>query len=236
MHLLYADESGSVTDPNQAFFILAGLSVFERSGHWIEQELNTIARRFSPIDPYMLEFHGSPMRSGFEGWERHSFSDRIQAMHDALDTCVCQRSPRDVRLFAAVVRKAAVAGQDPAEIAFEQLCSRFDHYLARRYHANPNDPQRGMIIFDKTSERTEKRIQTLARDFKYEGHTWGRTRNYAEAPVFMDSRASRLIQLADLVAYAIFRKFERGDETLFSKIENCFDTEGGVQHGMYIRR
>jgi hypothetical protein len=30
MHLLYADESGSVGDPKQQFFVLAGFSVFER--------------------------------------------------------------------------------------------------------------------------------------------------------------------------------------------------------------
>ncbi len=118
-------------------------------------------------------------------------------------------------------------------MAFEQLCSRFDHYLARLYRDFAK-PERGLIIFDKSS--TEKRIQTLAREFKYEGHTWGRTRNYAEVPVFLDSKASRLLQLADLVAYAMFRHFERGDSLLFDVIRGCFDQEGGVEHGLYIRR
>jgi hypothetical protein len=39
MHLLYADESGSLADPAQRHFVLAGVSVFEREPHWIEQEL-----------------------------------------------------------------------------------------------------------------------------------------------------------------------------------------------------
>jgi hypothetical protein len=51
----------------------------------------------------------------------------------------------------------------------------------------------------------------------------------------MDSRASRLIQLADLVAYAIFLKFERNDDRYFKTIQGCFDAEGGVQHGLYVR-
>ncbi len=87
------------------------------------------------------------------------------------------------------------------------------------------------MVFDKST--TEQRIQNLAREFKYVGHRWGTTKNYAEVPVFLDSRASRLIQLADLVSYAMFRRYEHGDGELFDVIRNCFDTEGGVVHGLY---
>jgi hypothetical protein len=70
---------------------------------------------------------------------------------------------------------------------------------------------------------------------KHTGHTFGVTRSYAEVPVFIDSRASRLIQLADLIAYAVFLKYERGDERYFKTIEKCFDSEGGVVQGLYVR-
>jgi len=156
MYLLYADEAGSIHDPNQAHFVLAGVSLFERTGHWIEQEMNQIARRFSPLDPYQVEFHGSPMRFGNEGWETHPFRERIQAQIDVLTACVFRRHPRDLRLFGAVIRKAAVPGEDIAELAFEQLCSRFDHFLARMYRTH-NRPERGLIIFDKSA--TEQRIR-----------------------------------------------------------------------------
>ncbi len=89
------------------------------------------------------------------------------------------------------------------------------------------------MIFDKS--KTEARIQTLAREFKYSGHSWGKTRNYAEVPVFLDSRASRLIQLADLVSFAVYRKFESGDSEYFDLIKPHFDREGEVIHGLYER-
>jgi len=57
----------------------------------------------------------------------------------------------------------------------------------------------------------------------------------AEVPVFVDSRASRLVQLADLVAYATFRHFERGDSQFFDVFKHRFDEVGGIVHGLCHR-
>lgn len=232
MHLLYVDESGSVSDPAQTYFVLAGVAVFERKTHWVEQPLNEIASSFAPDEPYSIELHGSPMRAGRDGWKAFAYADRMVVIQRALSAGIVEHHPKGVRLFASVVRKAAVAGEDPVIHAFEQLTSRFDLFLKRLHHKH-GDSQRGLMLFDKSS--TERRIQTLAREFKYHGYTWGKTSNYAEVPVFLDSKASRLIQLADLVAFAIFRHFEYHDSSLFDVIRQCFDSEGGVEHGLYVR-
>lgn len=232
MHLLYVDESGSVPDPSQQYFVLAGVSIFERKTHWVEQKLNEVARRFDSETPHTIELHGSPMRSGREGWKAYPLTDRLAAIKDALRMGVAEHYPAGVRLFAAVVKKSALPGDDPVVHAFEQLASRFDLFL-KRCHRKYNDPQRGIMLFDESA--TEQRIQSLAREFKYEGHTWGKTANYAEVPVFLDSKATRLIQLADLVAYAVFRKYEADDDSFFNEICHCFDSEGGVQHGLYVK-
>ena len=233
MHLLYVDESGSIADPRQSYFVLAGVSVFERTTHWVEQELNDVAKKFSPLNPHEIELHGSPMRSGRNGWKSHPFVERLNAIKEALRISVARRHhSTGIRLFAAVIKKSALTGQDPVIHAFEQLTNRFDLFLKRCYHKY-NDSQRGIMLFDKSS--TEQRIQTLAREFKYEGHSWGKTSNFAEVPVFLDSKASRLIQLADLVAYSIFRKYESNDSSFFDEIKNCFDSEGDINHGLYVR-
>lgn len=231
MHLLYLDESGSVTNKNDKYFVLAGISVFERQAHYIEQDLNSIAARFNPDTPHEIELHGSPMRSGKNSWRRFPKDMRHAALIDALRV-IPGRTSRGVRLFGGVVRKSAIPDEDPVEHLFEQLCNRFDLFL-RRLYTKHDDAQRGLILLDKSS--TETRIQTLARDFKHTGHTWGRTRNYAEVPVFLDSQASRLIQLADLVAHAIYRHHEHQDSELFREIAGCFDQEGPTEHGYYVR-
>ncbi|HET6387167.1 MAG TPA: DUF3800 domain-containing protein [Armatimonadota bacterium] len=229
MYLLYADESGSLHDPKQQMFVLAGFCVFERQGFWIANELDSIAARFNPADAASVELHGSPMYTGRGVFRRFPKDDRVQAIKDSLQIFVSSHPSN--RLFASVVSKAKISPIDPVEYAFEQLASRFDHYLTRLHKAG--DTQRGVILFDKSTYETT--IQSLATDFRTIGHSWGILRNFSEVPLFMDSNASRLIQLADLVAYAVFRNYERADASLFSIIESKFDSEGGVIHGLHVR-
>ena len=229
MYLLYADESGSVADPNQKFFVLAGFCVFERQGYWIAQELDKIAARFDPADPTSVELHGNPMNTGKGIFRRFLKDDRAKAIEDALKIFLASHPSN--RLFASVIKKAKISPADPVEFAFEQLSSRFDHYLKRLHKAG--DTQRGVILFDKSTYETT--LQSLATDFRTIGNNWGIIRNFSEVPLFLDSKASRLIQLADLIAYAIFRYYESGDHRFFSIIKDRFDSEGGTNHGLYVR-
>ncbi len=228
MHLLYVDESGSTHDPNLKYFVLAGLSVFERQGYWIANELDKIAARFNPSDHREVELHGSPMLSGRGIWRYYPKDERFKAIDDCLK--VFADSHTTNRLFAIVIKKTAVSPNDPVEIAFEQLASRFDQYLMRLH--KKGDTQRGMIIFDKSTY--ESSLQSLATDFRTMGHSWGVIRNFAEVPLFLDSKASRLIQLADIIAYIVLRHFERSDSYFFSMIQNRFDSEGSIVHGLHI--
>ncbi|MDD9871078.1 MAG: DUF3800 domain-containing protein, partial [Gammaproteobacteria bacterium] len=75
-------------------------------------------------------------------------------------------------------------------------------------------------------------LQNLAQGFRESGTRWGKLRNLAEVPLFVDSRMSRIIQLADLAAWATWRRYERGDTGYFDRIVSRFDTEGGVIHGL----
>lgn len=85
------------------------------------------------------------------------------------------------------------------EIAFEDLCSRFDIMLRRQ----PGN-HRGLIILDESTYETT--LQGLARDFRTLGTRWNVIRNIVEVPLFVDSKASRCVQIADHVAYAVYRR------------------------------
>lgn len=227
MYLLYTDESGTPGGPDQEHFILAGVTVFERKAHFLSLELDKIAVRFNATEPKKVELHGAPMFAGRNAWRRIEKQERLDGIKDALRLI----DGKQCRIIASVVRKGAIAPRDPVHSTFQQLITRFDHFLSRQ-HFHFSNTQRGMVIFDKSSK--EAPIQNLAREFKVDGHEWGSLRNMAEVPVFVDSAATRLIQLADLVAYALFRKYEKNDTQFFDIIAQKFDYFGGVQHGLHV--
>lgn len=227
MYLLYCDESGTVSDPNQKHFVLAGICLFERQGYWFANELDKIAARFNIAESDMVELHGSPMQTGRNSWRKFPKEIRHQAIKDSLS--LIASSHHSNRIFACVVKKEKASPKDPVELAFEQLASRFDYFLTRLH--KQGDTQRGIIIFDKSTY--EGTIQNLAIDFRKIGHSWGVLRNFAEVPLFIDSKASRLTQLSDIVAYSIFRCYEKGDNTYYNIIKDRLDANGGITHGLY---
>ncbi len=214
MHLLYLDESGDIKDPNVDFFVLAGVAVYETSTHWVESHMNPIAKRFNPIDHLEIEFHGSPMYSARDNWSGIAPLDRVQALVDVLS--ILSKPQLKLRVFASVIEKSMVNPNEALQHSYEAVAHQFDQYLATMWQRN-KDKQRGLVVCDKASY--EKKLQTLSTLFKHQGHSLGRLRNFAEVPLFLDSKASRLIQLADLIAYWIFRLYQSGDERGFKLIE-----------------
>jgi hypothetical protein len=225
MHLLYVDDSGSTQNAADHHIILAGVAVFERVPHWFSEQLDQIAKEIWPQDWQGIEFRGVDIFSGRKQWRGIAKEVRFEAYRRALKSL--GNSDR-VRLFGAVVHKAAISPNDPVEYAFEQICNRFDRFLGRLHRAE--NTQRGLIIFDKSSYETS--LQGLAREFRTLGHRWGRLYNFADVPLFVDSRATRMIQYADMIAYALRRYYEKGDAAHFDIIAQRFDAEGGVLHGL----
>lgn len=227
MYLLYLDDAGSVGNASDKHIVLAGIALFERQIHFLEKDLNEAAAAIAPGHP--LEFHASHMLAGKGYWR--SMPKLVRRQHLAAGLASANRLQGKWALFGAVVEKAAVFPDDPLEFAFEQLCSRFDQFLAR-LHFNGNT-QRGLLILDKSTMET--RLQQLARDFRLNGHRWGQLRNLVDVPFFVDSRATRAIQYADMVAYALWRSHEKGDSEFFNIIEPAFDAHAGVRHGLCVQ-
>ena len=115
--------------------------------------------------------------------------------------------------------------RDGVEVAFEEICNRFNLFLARTNDRAANDQrQRGLIVMDEMKH--EKPLQMLARKYRVHGARWGHFRNLAEVPFFVDSKASRGVQLADLVAWATLRKYEHQDGRFFDPLVRSFDAQG----------
>jgi hypothetical protein len=227
MYILYLDDSGSIANPREDYFVLGGVAVPESSLRWLSYEVEKLAELLSPRAAHQVEFHASEIFSGRTSiWKgMRDKSQRIKVIKDVL-LCLSSANP-GIIAFACAVHKASFPNSDPVELAFEELSSRFNMFLGRARQAN----EKGLIVLDKTSY--EQNLQQLARQFRSGGNRWGSyLRNICEVPLFAESRASRILQLADHIAYAVFRRYSAGDLTYYNCIEARFDQDGGKIHGL----
>jgi hypothetical protein len=227
MYLLYLDDGGSPGNAKEEYFVLGGICVYEPQVDWFNRELDKLATAYNAANPEDIEFHASTIFSRREEpWKKMS-QDEARGMLKAVLNVV-RNSYDTARVFACAIEKKAFPGQDPVEMAFEDLCQRFDMFLARQRTVGDRD--RGLVILDRTTRETS--IQKLSREFRKTGTRWGSLKNIADTPFFVDSRASRLVQLADHIAYAVFRRYNAGDTQYFDIIASRFHESDGVIHGL----
>lgn len=132
-------------------------------------------------------------------------------------------------MFGAVINNST---ENVSENLFTQISSRFDKFLKRKF-LKKEESARGLAIFDKS--KMENQYQNWSKIYQTLGNQWKeRLNNFAEVPLFLDSQMSRSLQIADLIAFSLFRNFESNDDTYYSLIKDCFDKEKNQQHGLYI--
>jgi hypothetical protein len=226
MYLLYLDDAGSPANSTEDYFVLGGVCVYEAQVDWFSREIDKLATPYDK-NPEDVEFHASAIFSRREHpWKSLTVDDARGLLKSLLR--IAAASYETSRLFACAIHKKSFPHSDPVELAFEDLCQRFDYFLSRK--KQQGDQQRGMIVLDKTTRETS--LQKLSREFRKVGTRWGSLKNIADTPFFVDSRASRLVQLADHVAYAVFRRYNTGDAQYMDIIASRFDEYDGIIHGL----
>ena len=66
MHLLYVDDSGSAGNPEENFFVLAGVAIYETRLYHLITALDRVVSEFGLEleEAHQIELHGSAMHSG----------------------------------------------------------------------------------------------------------------------------------------------------------------------------
>lgn len=160
------------------------------------------------------------------------FNERKQLI---IDIAKCVSSWGFARLFAECIDKVhfdpSRSSQDIDTQAFEQIVSRFEHYLE-----NIGDEQKkyfGLLIHDN-NETVAKKHTELMINFHSKGTLWTDIKNIIETPLFVNSELTCLVQIADLCSYAIRRYLENGENELFEYIfiraDRKFDKVVGMRH------
>lgn len=226
MHLLYLDDSGSVSNKSEEHLVLAGISIFENQGYYLSTQLDSIAQGIDASNPNSIEFHASEIFARRSPpWNKLTREEAQGVIKSVLK--VVAESSASTYVFACAIHKPSFS-ENAMNLAFEDLCQRFDTYLKHLFAEG--ERHKGLIILDESSHETS--LQGLAKNFKQIGTQWGTIKHLAEVPLFVDSKASRIIQLADHIAYAVFRRYNHGDTSYFDIIAPKFQETDGVIHGL----
>lgn len=138
------------------------------------------------------------------------------------------------RLFAECVDKCYFAskhlGESIAEKAFEQLVSRFDSYL-HITSAGQDSKNMGLLIHDHNQTVAQK-LRALMLRFHQSGTAWREITHIIETPLFVDSKLTSMVQVADLCGYALRRFLENGETELFDRIYVRADKKDGKVVGV----
>jgi hypothetical protein len=140
------------------------------------------------------------------------------------------------RLFAECIDKVhfdpSRAIQTIEEQAFEQIVSRFEHYL-QIMSKKENKKIMGMLIHDN-NPTLSKRLTELMMSFHKKGTLWTDIKNIIETPLFVDSQLTCMVQAADLCSYILRRFLENNEEDLLVKIYDRADRKDsrvvGIRH------
>ena len=116
MYLLYFDGSGSVGNPNERHFVLAGVAVFERRIYHLISSTDQFVASLGPGAVHDVELHASVMANGRKGpWKRVVRQHRLAAIENSLD--LARNAHWSVKAFAVAVDKQAASPNDPVEHA-----------------------------------------------------------------------------------------------------------------------
>lgn len=141
------------------------------------------------------------------------------------------------RLFAEIIDKTyfdpARARRSVEEQAFEQIVTRFNRYLTN-IQDTPERGTFGLLVHDN-NQSVAKKHTDLMRTFQKHGTLWtAPVDRIIETPLFVDSRLTRMVQIADLCAFALRRYVENQEVDLFHRVFARGDRVGprvvGIRH------
>ncbi len=228
MYFFYFDESGSrdpsagtAERPKDHLYVLLCVGMFERQWHPLEQAISRVKLeladylrrdgkgRFELAD---CEVKSNWVRNAKERGERSPFLNALHA--DDIERLVTayfdQIAQRKAVVMAAVIDKRHLHDHMTHETlhkkAYEFLLERIQHYM-REYHPK----HQALIVMDDTSKQLNRAVAMKHAYFQRAGNQNTQFPHIVEYPFFTASELSNGVQLADLLAYNVYRAFKDGN-------------------------
>lgn len=225
MHLLFVDESGTPPKPGAAspwYFVVGGIIIPEGTWHRLRDAVLGLKLRcqirgeikwryFSPEnhDPT------NPMRGMDQATKNQIRVDLIRIITSEASVktigCICSAA-------AAYEIPSNTTQADLYHGTYKPVTERFQYYL-QDLSRSVGGKQFGIIVGDHRGKQDDTRLRSHHQKLLHAKTEYiSKYNNLIEGLFLHPSNLSIGIQFADLVAGAIWRKFERGDSTWYDLV------------------
>lgn len=209
MYLLYLDESG---DPyswqSQKCYVIGGVAIYEGQIHGIGAQLDSVQSKYFPGIQISIAFHATDVRHGKGHFQGIPPNIREQILQDVYALIGNATFPSLIVFATAIDISAVTSPTQARRDIFEDVCEKFNGFLVHQYRSG--HPAKGLLIID---QNREAEYRELVSDFKNQGTTHGYLGNVVDIPYFAKCHQTRMLQLADFVANAVFEYHEHNDDT-----------------------
>ena len=230
MQILFIDESGTAPPPNKKvpYFILGGVIIPDSVWRQIKHQLDKIKKE-NKIQGEIKWRYFAPTNDDKDNSLSHlsqESKDRVRV--DIFSILTSRRSVKILSVVTSVpsaYRAESVNNSDELyQFTYKPITERFQYYL-QDLERESGQPTNGIIVCDHRGPRNDKGLQALHHKLLYDNDNpdhYSSYKNLIEGLFLAPSHWSVGIQLADMVAGAIYRKFHASDDRFFNLIESSF--------------
>jgi hypothetical protein len=223
MHILFLDESGTPPRPQDrypSYFVVGGIIIPETSWHRIRDGLMGIKIR-RKIRGEIKWRYFAPNNND----DRNPMRGMDQSARDAIriDIYKLIASENAIKTLACVTSKAPAyalnfisSQEDIYHATFKPVTERFQYHL-QEIGRLTGRKEFGIVVGDHRGAKDDKRLRAHHEKLLHSSSDFtSKYLNLIEGLFIHPSNLSVGIQLADMVAGAVWRKFERKDETYYN--------------------
>lgn len=238
MQLFFLDESGTPPSPDKCrdrYFVVGGLVIPDGVWHKIRDELVGMKVRRGIVGELKWRYFAptnddaaNPMRA-----MEQSTRNEIRA---ELYKIIC--GVRSIKAIACVASISACYewphvqnADDLYHFTYKPLSERFQYHL-QDISRTVGRPEPGIIVADHRGAKSDARFRSAHENLlRPDRIATSNYSNLVESLFFLPSDTSIGIQLADMVAGAVWRKFEKNDDYWYKQLEPALrkSPEGKVE-------
>lgn len=228
MQILFIDESGTPPSPQspQRYFVIGGITIPDTLWRTVKNELDSIKQEFSISGEVKWRFFAFANQRE-ENTMRHLNQEERDTVRSRIFEIITKR--KAIKAMSVVTDATEYYKNQPDSGAddlyqhtYKPITERFQYYL-QDFERDSGNPTYGIIVCDHRAPKEDRRLQELhQRLLNSTSNRHSTYKNLVEGLFIAPSHWSVGIQLADMVAGAVYRKFSADDDTYFSQIESSF--------------